>query len=289
MHDFATETAPSKHTVPATSAANSCCAGSSSVAGTGGVPRGRGDGLAGLEHLRAQVLDRLEGADLLAELLAHPGVLHRRVEAPPGDSGGLGGGEGDHERPQPLRGEAGDHRRLERGQVPDRRTTRQVRRGARGQVGVLEGDQQHLVAANVQGVRGTGGVVDQAVGTQRERDPHLPRGNGTGQLTECHGCDRGAEQRARHQRTGSCLERDREVEQGAPGATECLGHGDPGQPHLGHCRGLLGELRRPGRPPPAGPPGCRPASSPTCRRRPPARRGRRRSRWARALPLRHEN
>ncbi len=41
------------------------------------VPRGGRHRLGGLEHLRAQVLDRLEAADLLAELLAHLGVLAR--------------------------------------------------------------------------------------------------------------------------------------------------------------------------------------------------------------------
>ena len=182
--------------------------------------------------------------------------------------------------------EAGDHRCLERGQRhrwtydgsgparspgPGRRSSRET--------------SSTSSPRTTQGVRGTGGVVDQAVGTQRERDPHLPRGDRTGQLTERHGCDRRAEQRAGHQRAGSRLERDREVQQGAAGAADCLGHGDPGQPHLGHCRGLLGErrlrvvLRLPGRL------DARRASSPTCRRRPPARRGRRRSRWARALLL----
>ena len=55
------------------------------------VPGGGGDRLGGLEHLGAQVLDRLEAADLLAELLAHLGVLDRGRQAPAGDAGGLGG------------------------------------------------------------------------------------------------------------------------------------------------------------------------------------------------------
>ncbi len=49
----------------------------------------------GLEHLRTEVLDRLERPDLLAELLADLGVVDGRLQAPAGDSGGLGGGEGD--------------------------------------------------------------------------------------------------------------------------------------------------------------------------------------------------
>ncbi len=208
-----------------------------------GIPGCGSDRLTDLEHLRAEVLDRLERADLLAELLTQSGVLDGGVDAPAGDPGGLGGGQRHDERSQPLRGEAGDHRRLELGNVTDGGTTGQVRRGARGQVGLLERDQQHLVTANVQSVGGTGGVVNQAAGTQRERHPHLPRRNGTGQLPQRDRCHRRAEQRARHQRTGSRLERDREVQQGATGTAERLGYGDPGQPHLGHRRGLLGELR----------------------------------------------
>ena len=259
MQDFATETAPSKQMVPATSAANSCCTGSSSLAA-----RAASQAAAVTDSLVSSIsaqrcLIAWNAADLLAELLAHPGVLDGGVEAPAGDAGGLGGGEGDHERPQPLRGEAGDHRRLELGHVADGGTTGQVRRGARGQVGLLERDQQHLVAANAQSVGGTGRVVDQAVGTQRERHPHLPRRNGTGQLPQRHGCHRRAEQRARHQRTGSRLERNREVEKGASGAADRLGHGDPGQPHLGHRRGLLGELRRRVALRLRGPPGCPPS------------------------------
>ena len=96
MHDLATATAPSKQVTSATSAAYAHC---SSIAvrhaGQRDVPGRGGDGLAGLEHLGAEVLDGLEGADLLAELLAHLGVVDRRLQAPARDAGGLGGGQGD--------------------------------------------------------------------------------------------------------------------------------------------------------------------------------------------------
>ena len=94
MQAWALRTAPSKATAPATSAANAHC--SSSVEGDRrGVPGRGGDRLGRLQHLGAQVLDRLEAADLRAELLAHPGVLHRRLQAPPGDPRRLGGRQGD--------------------------------------------------------------------------------------------------------------------------------------------------------------------------------------------------
>ena len=73
-----------------------------------GVPgRGR-HRLRRLQHLGAEVLDRLEAADLGAELLAHAGVLHRRLEAPPGDPGGLGGSQGDGHPPQRRLVQAGN-------------------------------------------------------------------------------------------------------------------------------------------------------------------------------------
>jgi len=58
-----------------------------------GVPRGCRHRLAGLEHLGAQVLDRLEGADPLAELLTHLRVVDGGVQAPARDTGRLGRGE----------------------------------------------------------------------------------------------------------------------------------------------------------------------------------------------------
>ncbi len=60
-----------------------------------GIPRHGVDRLGGLEHLRAEVLDGLERADRLAELLAHLGVVDRGVEAPLRDAGGFGRGESD--------------------------------------------------------------------------------------------------------------------------------------------------------------------------------------------------
>ena len=69
----------------------------------GGVPGDRGRGLGRLEHLGAQVLDRLEGADRCGRTARGPWRTPRRCRsAPAGDAGRLGGGQrdGDLSRPR---------------------------------------------------------------------------------------------------------------------------------------------------------------------------------------------
>jgi len=63
------------------------------VRGAGRVPGRRRRELGPAQHLRAQVLDRLERADRAAELLPGACVLGRGLAAPGGDAGGLGGGQ----------------------------------------------------------------------------------------------------------------------------------------------------------------------------------------------------
>ena len=58
--------------------------------GRRGVARGDGDLLRPQQHLGADVFDRLETADRLAELLTYLGVLRSGVQRPSGDSGRLG-------------------------------------------------------------------------------------------------------------------------------------------------------------------------------------------------------
>ena len=124
--------------MPATRVANSCWDASSVTADATSQAAAVTDSLVS-SISRAQVLDRLEGADLLAELLAHAGVLHRRVEAPPRDPRGLGGGERDDERARAARREVGDDGALDGGQVAEGGTTGQVGVGAGREVDALEG------------------------------------------------------------------------------------------------------------------------------------------------------
>ena len=67
------------------------------VGGAGGITCGHGDLLGAQQHLGAHVLDRLEAADRLAELLANLCVFGCGLQCPPGQPGGLGGqhGRGD--------------------------------------------------------------------------------------------------------------------------------------------------------------------------------------------------
>ncbi len=67
--------------------------------GGGGVTGGHRDLLGAQQHLGAHVLDRLEAADRLAELLAHLRVLGGGLQCPAGQPRGLGG---QHRRGQVL-------------------------------------------------------------------------------------------------------------------------------------------------------------------------------------------
>ncbi len=61
------------------------------VGGVGGVACGHRDLLGAQQHLGAHVLDRLEAADRLAELLANLRVFGGGLQCPPRQPGGLGG------------------------------------------------------------------------------------------------------------------------------------------------------------------------------------------------------
>ena len=70
-----------------------------------GRVRGGDRGLLGAQkHLGAHVLDGLEAADRLAELLTDLRVLRGGLQAPPGQAGGLGGEHRDGQVDDPLRG-----------------------------------------------------------------------------------------------------------------------------------------------------------------------------------------
>ena len=70
--------------------------------GAGGVGGGHLGLLGAAQHLGTQVLDGLEAADRLAELLAHLGVGDRGLQRPPGDAGRLGGQHGRGQVLDPL-------------------------------------------------------------------------------------------------------------------------------------------------------------------------------------------
>ncbi len=111
--------------------------------GAGGVGGGHLGLLGAAQHLRAQVLDGLEAADRLAELLAHLGVGDRGVQRPSGDAGGLGRQHGRGQFLDPLLRGANwpDHRGRRR---------RQHHPGQRpGEVGGLQRLELHAVAAGV--------------------------------------------------------------------------------------------------------------------------------------------
>ena len=80
--------------------------GAVQVVGAGGVPGGRGGLLRVDEHVGGVVLDRLEGADGPAELLADLGVLHRHLQARPTDTDRLGRREDPENGPCPACGTA---------------------------------------------------------------------------------------------------------------------------------------------------------------------------------------
>jgi hypothetical protein len=98
----------------------------------GDVPGSGGHRLRRLEHLGTQVLDRLEAADRLAELLAHLGVVDGDVEAPAGDPGRLGGRERDRGPAHQVSGQAGHGRDVRAGQVDPHRTETPAQVDARG-------------------------------------------------------------------------------------------------------------------------------------------------------------
>ncbi len=186
----------------------------------GGVPCRGGDRLGGLEHLRAQVLDRLEGPDPLAELLPHLGVVDGGLQAPPGHACRLGRSQG-HGQQSASRLAVG--------------AGRTVRAGVAGAEvdAELRCDLARPVEQVVLGRRAT--VPDRAarvhlhpVATRRTRQD---------------AADRRAEEATGKQLVGAGLQRDRLVEDGpAPTATG-FGHRDRRHAHLLDGRPDGGEVR----------------------------------------------
>jgi hypothetical protein len=80
-------------------------AGIAIACGAGRVGGGDRHLLGAAQHLGAQVLDRLEAADRLAELLAHFRIRDRGVQRPPGDARRFGGQHGRGQVDQPVRGD----------------------------------------------------------------------------------------------------------------------------------------------------------------------------------------
>ena len=207
MQDFATSTAPSKATATATSAANAHCS-SSAPAAAGDVPRRGGDRLGGLEHLGAQVLDRLEAADLLAELLAHLGVLDRGRQAPARDAGGLGGGQRDRRTPEQVGRQAGHGHPGRRVEHPRRaEPAAQVEAHRRGRL-----DRVAWVEPTRPRPRRRAARAWPTARPRRRRARPIPTTASSGSLGQDERGDRRPEQRPGHQLVGARLERDGHVE-----------------------------------------------------------------------------
>ena len=274
MHDLATSTAPSKHDRHGDVGGERPLLVVAAPATPRDVPRGRGDGLGGLEHLGAQVLDRLEGADLLAELLADLGVVDRRRQAPARDPGGLGGGQRDRRTAEQVGRQVGygDPGRL----VDHPRRTEpaaQVEPDRRGRLDrVARVDRPGAGGVGEQHVGGRRQVPDH-VGRARCRRPRPPAAPGSDERG-----DRRAEQRPGHQLVGARLERHGDVQHRTATAAGRLGQPDGRDAHLLRRparRRRTSRPRRPRRRAPARGPAGRP---PTCAGSRPARRARRRSR-----------
>ena len=231
MHDFATSTAPSKTTATATSAANAHC--SSSPSGdTGDVPGSRGHRLGGLQHLGAQVLDRLEGADLLAELLAHLRVLDRRRQAPARDAGRLGGRQRDRRTPEQVGRQVRARRRR-----PTRRPPGPCRTAGSGRGPPTRTPRPRLVGRPTRRRRRRrAGRASPTARPRRRRTRPMPTTASAGTSGDDERGDRRPEQRPGHQLVGARLERHRHVEHRAATAAGDLGQRDGRDAHL--LRGL---------------------------------------------------
>jgi len=209
--------------------------------GGGRVPGSSCDRLGGLQHLRTQVLDRLEAADALPELLAHLRVVHRRRQAPPSDARGLGGSQRDGGTPDCR----GRHARQVR---PGRRVAHRHRAEAPREVHPRDRLARHGLDGQQQPANlGFGEHMGRGRGIPQhpvERQPHkrvVRHGMaGSAQHGRRH---RRTQQRTGHELVGTDLQRDGLVEQAATTPAEPLGHGDRGHAHLGNCRPDRGEAR----------------------------------------------
>ena len=249
MQALATSTAPSKQvTAAATSAANAHCSSSARRSATrdrGDVPGRRGHRLRGLQHLGAQVLDRLEAADLLAELLAHLGVLDRRLQAPARHAGGLGGGERDRRPADQSAVRPGT------GTPADASTTRTVpKRRLRSRPSALvsstasRGRTHQAPASSASRTWVADGASHTTSDSARATTAPSPSAEATSSVSPSSDEATAApEQRPRHQLVGARLEGDRHVEHRAAPATGCLGQADRGHAHLDAATPDVGERR----------------------------------------------
>ena len=216
----------------------------------GGVGGGDGDLLGAQQHLGAHVLDRLEAADRLAELLAHLGVVGRRVEHPAGQPGGLGRehrrGQVDHPLVRQRQARRGRRRELDPRQRP-------------GEVGGLERARRsprRRSASTSQPLESPGGEHQQPVGqppstnsavpvavppaskvmsrSARRRRCARPEASASSSFSSVidEGGQRRRRDRAGHQRRGGLVDHRAQVLDAAACTTELLGDGDPEDPQL---------------------------------------------------------
>ena len=202
------------------------------------------------QHLGAHVLDGLEAADRLAELLPHLGVLGGGVQRPLGDPRRLRGEE--------CRGEVGEL--LTRHRQPDRRNRVQHHPGQRpGEVGGLQWFDHDAVGAGINdhhvltdrqqqqsrtqsaqhvlgGARDPPGILAE-IGAQRGAGGQLP---GRQCLQQCgighhQGGQRGGHDRSGDQRPCRLVHHCAQVDHRAAGATVLLRDGDTEQAQLGNA------------------------------------------------------
>ena len=223
------------------------------MGGVGRVTCGHRDLLGAQQHLRAHVLDRLEAADRLAELLANLrvvggglqcpprqpgglGGLHRRgevLDASPRDGKYLGGGVGEHD-PGQWTGEVGRRQRLHCDAIGGGVDEKEV---------VAGGQQQHPVGVGSQhvfgGARYPAAVVVQ-LGAQREARRTLAGGQRLKHLglrTRHHQRgNRGGGDRTGHQSGSGLIDHRAEVVDGAAGSARFLRQGHPEDAQLGQAR-----------------------------------------------------
>ena len=215
--------------------------------GGGSVTRGYRNLLRPQQHLGAHVLDGLEAADRLTELLAHLRVLGGGPQCPAGQPRGLGGEHGRGEIPDPL-GRYGQHLGGCGVQQHPRQRAREVgglqrfdghtvggRVDEQNHVG--RGQQQHPLRIGTEHVFGTSGGPTRVV-------PHVGRcGDTRGALPRCQrveqlgmGCTedqcrqrRGGDRAGDHRR-GGFVDHRAQVIDGATGTTVLLGKRDAEDP-----------------------------------------------------------
>ena len=204
------------------------------------------------QHLGAQVLDRLEAADRLAELLTHFGVGDGGVQSPSTHAGRLGGQHGGGQVLHPLPG-CGGHR--------CGRCRGQHHSGQRpGEVGGAHWLDHHTVVGGVDEQPIPVGRQQQAVGGGAQHPPDAarrPRGRGVEVhvTVERHPCDaftgreraaqsrvgddqggqRGGRDRPGHQRLGRLVDHGAQILDVAARAAAVLRNGDTEQSQTGQA------------------------------------------------------